>query len=240
MLGNPGCGKSTVIRDIIEPLTRDKQWAFELFNDYEILKVMSTENDWKDKFDVLSTGGFNILDFTAFDVALKRLEEKINHQFAVEKPPVSVPLLVLIEFARNDYTQAFGQFSDEFLQGAYYLYLDTPLPICRQRVRERIAKPPEDKSEDDYYVPDFIFDVYYSHEDTEPLSEVLRKFGVDERHFLMVENNADLEDNRGRIEEFTQSIANGQKPEDQRTTSASSYQAKSPGKNLFWNIYQYL
>ena len=49
--------------------------------------------------------------------------------------------IVLIEFSRNDYEKAFQQFSREFLQDAYFLYLNVDLEICKRRIRERIANP---------------------------------------------------------------------------------------------------
>ena len=82
-------------------------------------------------------GGFDVLDLTAFDNALKKLEQVINRHLSSAKQIE----IILIEFARNDYQRAFQQFSAEFLQDAYFLYLDADIETCKRRIRERITNP---------------------------------------------------------------------------------------------------
>src|SRR5207245_1672361 len=101
--------------------------------------------------------GFNVLDFSAFDDALKLLGNWITwHLTSRQAQPEEI---LLIEFARNDYQRAFHQFKQELLQDAYFIYLSSDVEVCQQRIRERVAKPKFE--EDDYPVSDLIFELYY-------------------------------------------------------------------------------
>src|SRR4249919_3065417 len=108
VLGLPGSGKSTVTRHISN-YARDRQWSTTHFSDYAILYEMFQE-DKKRQFKPAEFGGFDVLDLTVFDIALKKLEQEVNRHISSTKSEE----LLLIEFARNDYQKAFHQFSDEF------------------------------------------------------------------------------------------------------------------------------
>src|SRR5258708_26453591 len=111
----------------------------------------------EERFKPAFHGGFDVVKFEAFDEALQELEERSGTQ--ISGGPEQ--RIVLIEFARNDYRKAFQQFSPAFLQDAYFLYLDTNIEVCKQRISTRVANP---QTEDDYYVSDYIFQEYYDHD----------------------------------------------------------------------------
>jgi hypothetical protein len=89
----------------------------------------------KNQFRPAAKGGFDVLDFTAFDTALKLLERTTKQYILTTKPEE----IILLEFSRNDYEKAFQQFSREFLQDAYFLYLNVYHEICNKRIRERVS-----------------------------------------------------------------------------------------------------
>lgn len=213
VLGRSGCGKSTVAR-YLEQLARDAQWLPVRINDYEILRAMFQEDAKKvgqDRWFVTSEfGGFNLLNFGAFDVALQQLEQQAAEEFVFSEKATTKPLFALIEFARNDYQRAFQQFSREFLQDAYFLYLDASVATCKQRIRERIAKPLPERTEDDFFVSDYMFDAYFDHDDGKSLPAILENdFGISKQRAMVLDNNAELEVVAHDIAAFVQYIIEG-------------------------------
>ncbi len=167
VLGLPGSGKSSVAR-YISTYARDRRWSTTHINDYEILYQMFRE-DAQGQFEPADFGGFDVLDLTVFDAALKKLEQELKiHILSVESNE-----LILIEFSRNDYQRAFQQFSHPtFLKDAYFLYLDTNIETCKRRIRERITHP---TTSDDHFVSEYIFGAYYHGDNGRCLSNILEK-----------------------------------------------------------------
>jgi adenylate kinase family enzyme len=186
VLGLPGSGKSTVAR-YISMRAKDRQWSTTHINDFAILYKMF-EEDTEGQFKPASYGGFDVLDFAVFDTALRKLEQKVNGYIF----PANSERLLLIEFSRNDYEKAFKQFSQEFLQDAYFLYLSVDLETCRRRIHERIAHP---LTPDDHFVSEYIFDAYYSKENGHFIPHSLeRDFGIDMQKVKLVNNTCSLEE----------------------------------------------
>ena len=184
ILGLPGSGKSAVARHIAEYVFEKSRWTTRRFNDYEILKTMS-DYDTDRQFKPAESGGFDVLDLTAFDIALRRLEQVVNED--TEKAE-----MLLIEFSRNDYQRAFHQFSRAFFQDAYFLHLDAEVEICKQRIHDRTIHP---IYEDDYPVSEYIFKEYYHSDDGQCLPLTLKKeYDINEQHVLVVNNNFPLEE----------------------------------------------
>ena len=184
ILGLPGSGKSAVARHIPEYVFEKSRWTTRRFNDYDILKTMSNY-DTDRQFKPAESGGFDVLDLTAFDIALRRLEQVVNED--TEKAE-----MLLIEFSRNDYQRAFHQFSRAFFQDAYFLHLDAEVEICKQRIHDRTIHP---VYEDDYPVSEYIFKEYYHSDDGQCLPLTLKKeYDINEQHVLVVNNNFPLEE----------------------------------------------
>lgn len=200
LLGGPGSGKSTVAH-YIESRTRDKGWFVYRINDYAILREMfKTDQQRRDgRFKPAHHGGFDVLDFEVVDEALRELERRAGLQTGAGQELQ----LLSIEFARNDYQQAFQQFSHEFLQDAYFLYLEAEREICRQRIQSRVVNP---RTEDDYYVSDYIFKVYYNRDDGQRLVDTLTSYGIDEQRIKILENNGELSTVAAYIDEFIDHI----------------------------------
>src|SRR2546425_5508209 len=102
VLGLPGSGKSTVAR-YITVYARDQHWLTAHFTDYIILQEMFREDTEGKQFKPADYGGFDVLNLSVFDIALKSLEQQVNEHISAAKSEE----LLLIEFARNDYHKAF-------------------------------------------------------------------------------------------------------------------------------------
>jgi adenylate kinase family enzyme len=184
ILGLPGSGKSGVAR-YIPMYMKDKGWKATQFNDYAILKKMFHDDIECKQFQPACHGGFDVLDFTVIDIALQRLEQEVNQYLSSTKQEE----IILVEFARNDYLRAFQQFSATFLQGAYFLYLDAEIEICKQRIRNRVNNPIFD---DDYYISEYIFETYYRKDNGRGLPDFLeRGYHIGER-VSIIDNNGSL------------------------------------------------
>lgn len=186
-LGLPGSGKSTVAR-YIHAYAKDYHWSVAHRNDYAILQEMFL-NDTEHKFKPADVGGFDVLDLTVFDTALKRLEEEAQRYNSDAKSEE----IISLEFSRANYEHAFRQFSREFLQDqdTYFLYLAAELNTCKQRISNRAADP---LFEDDYPVSEYIFEKYYHQDDGRYLPNILeREYQIDRQQVMIIENNGSLE-----------------------------------------------
>lgn len=190
ILGLPGSGKSRVARYIVEILEQN-HWPSIRYNDFTILKQMS-EYDTDGQFKEPDPDGiFDVKDWSAFDIALKRLEEVIFEE-ALNRQVVlaNTNKVTIIEFSRNNYEHAFSLLKRDFIKDAYYLHLDTSVGVCKERIRNRVANH---VYEDDYPVSDYIFKGYYRSDDGRNLPKTLQKFGIDRSHVLSVPNDNSFE-----------------------------------------------
>ncbi len=201
IIGLPGSGKSAVARKIGD-YAGNKSWTTRRFNDYRILNAMFRYNKqgW---FKPAQHGGFNVVDITAFDFALRRLECRIA-KYASSVNAGSEEIM-LIEFARNDYWRAFKQFDPSFLKDAYFIYLGAEVEVCKQRISDRVAE--QEYPADDYPVSDYIFEKYYHSDDGWDISSNFRNvFGINEKRLLKLNNNFSLEEAMIQIEPFIDNI----------------------------------
>lgn len=152
ILGRTGCGKSAAARYITK-FARERDWSTERVNDYPILRRMFLQDTQQAQFAPAKYGGFDIKDFSVLDLALKELEDQIRDI------PVEPKKLLLIEFARADYEQAFLQMDFNILKDAYFLFIDANVDTCVQRVHERVKNQ---QTADDYYVSDKILRSYFN------------------------------------------------------------------------------
>ena len=152
------------------------------------------------QFRSAGQGGFDVLDLTAFDTALKRLERATERCILTTKPE----RMILIEFARNDYLRAFQQFSDTFLQDAHFLHLDVETETCKSRIRERTANP---STKDDFFVSEYIFNTYYYKDDGQEIPQILeRNYRIDKQKVARIDNNGSLLDSVAQINQFVDTI----------------------------------
>ncbi len=162
VLGLPGSGKSAAIRHL-DTLARDCQWVVDCINDYDILYEMFEADSEGLLFKSTDYGGFDVIDLTAFDIALQKVERRITR---LERQWVSIKnnrkKIVFIEFARNDYCQALKQFTAPFLKDAFFIFVKATIPVCKHRVQERVKRRQNEEDHDNHFVSDYIFETYYN------------------------------------------------------------------------------
>lgn len=206
ILGLPGSGKSTIARHVISYVGKQKSDChIARINDYDILYAMY-KADKEGKFRPTGRDGFDVLDPSMLDTALKTAEQEAkraeqtthNHVQAVFKP-----MLILVEFARNDYSRALQQFSLHFLRGAYFLFLDARIEICKVRVRERVAHP---QTKDDHEVSEYIFDSYYKDSARFLSANIMADHGIEHQRVKALGNNGSFDDIREELDSFADAI----------------------------------
>jgi len=209
VLGLPGSGKSTVAR-CIEMLVRDNRckWFTLLprISDYDILYTMF-QNDTSGKFRSKDHDGFDLLDFDILDVALEEVERRardyISKSFKRNE-------LILIEFAREDYNKALKQFTSEFLDDAYFIFINTDIPTCISRINERVAHP---STLDDHFVSTYIFDAYYQKDTKQYSASSLENIsGVDTQRIMVIDNRDSLRELFEKVHRSVSSIYEQEKP----------------------------
>jgi adenylate kinase family enzyme len=190
ILGRPGSGKSTASHHIATTAWNKGRFVLRL-RDYEILLRMFQADDGKEKFRAREHGGFDVRDLSELDTALEELKERIRLHLPLEKRHV-----LLIEFARANYSKAFELFSAELLRDAYFLFIETDVETCIQRIRERVAHP---LSADDFFVSEDILRGYYGEESRAYVASGLqRDFGITKQ--------IEIIDNMGSQREFLENV----------------------------------
>ncbi len=202
VLGNPGSGKSTVSRYIVEHVNLQRNgWTANRINDYDILFDMFQSVEHKHRFRRTNKyGGFIVRDQLLYVEALEKLETKVQSSYSSSND------LIVVEFARNNYREALKQFKPNFLRGANIIFLDVDISTCIQRVRNRIVHRASN-SNDDHFVSNTIFQ-HYRHTDPKHYitTKLLTDFGLDEQMVLIIDNRGAETDFENPINCFIDSI----------------------------------
>jgi len=193
VLGLPGSGKSTAGRYTRE-LAQKWGWIAQRFCDYDILYELY-QLDMKrgeGRFKPTEYDGFDVYKLEAFDEALRKLNSKMLDW--LEKPGNNNELCI-VEFARDDYCNALGMFDPELLsliRNAYFLFVDADIPTCIKRIHARVAKPNVERTLDDHFVSNYIFDAYYRRDRRQYLestaSQLSERFHIQENHIHVITN----------------------------------------------------
>ncbi len=203
LLGLPGSGKSTAAgwAQVIVRDHKDKGWSIFRINDYDILYDMFQKDSNHEKFRSIEHGGFDILDLTVFDLALKELEKQVRNHI-IQTP--NAKQLILIEFARDNYKEALKQFSSDFLQDAYFLFLDADIQTCKQRIDQRVANP---LTPDDHFVSEYIFEVYYDKDNRQYVSSsLITDFGINAERVQVIDNTGSWQNLTEKVTQFVNFI----------------------------------
>ena len=193
ILGLPGSGKSTAAHMIEEYVPKYYQgWSVLHINDYNILKSMCYE-EHDERLRQISNGAFDVVNPTAFNSALKRLKYVIQEVMEVASGSNQ---LIAVEFSRNNYIFALEEFFIEFLSDANFIFIKAPFSECKTRIERRVKK--RNRTEDDNYVSEFIFEKYYK-EDQQDYHESVRrmlteKYGIPDSRVQIIEDCGLTED----------------------------------------------
>lgn len=205
ILGRAGSGKSTVAKLLIA-VAQKNDWGTHHIYDYKYLhdmfqheiddKVPEDERSFHQK-GPQACQGFDVRNFDVLDVVLKQMAGEVQ---AKEQDQSGANNLLLIEFARKDYTSALDIFGYQILQGAHLLYIKLGLEDCIRRVYQRAIEN-RSRSEFDHFVSDDIMRGYYSGDDW--FSERFSKY-LNTLHTIGVTN--DELDNSGTEEELESEV----------------------------------
>lgn len=157
LLGRPGSGKSVVYKLCEEKLKR-MGMSCQRVDDFLTLKeILAEDKDFKRH--ILKNGGFAVTDWSVVDEALQRLNNLVKKLKAENK-------IIFIEFARDNYTNAFKNFTRDVLDESIILYIYSTFEECYRRNVERFKKAKK-ASHDDHIVPLDLMKTYYRTDDYE-------------------------------------------------------------------------
>jgi thymidylate kinase len=185
VFGSPGSGKTTAAR-YINKIIQDtgNGWSSVRFNDYKILDEWFHADKEHDRFRPSEYGGFDILDPDIYDEALKEMKCEIQNY-----KPSTEHGFVVIEYARCDYRNALEEFGSSFLQNAFFLFIDSDIESCVQRVHERVRHP---DTLDDHFASEFVFECYrqgYRNYISSTIFILKTMHGIDGQKIKIVDNS---------------------------------------------------
>src|SRR6266581_7233693 len=207
VLGRPGSGKTTAVRHIQE-LVASKGHTARRFKDYDILYKMYEEdcevggNNFRAASE--ECGGFDILNYKMFDIALKRLEASVEEYLASEEnASIKSREIITIEFARNNHFDSLEVFDAEFLADAYFIFLNAEMETCKKRIHDRVTYPPRP---DYHFVSDYIMDAYYSQENWNYILNTFLKHAGFNDKAIIYQNDGSLPGLRSKLADFIEKI----------------------------------
>lgn len=195
VLGRPGSGKSTAIHRISELASR-RNYSTHHIKDYDILLEMYKQDVRHEDFCPADWDGFDVINFLVLDAALQKLEEQVLN---LEKVSSSLGQkeIIMIEFARDDYVKALNNFSPDFLKNVYFLFVETGLETCIERIHSRRAN--NSPNTDHHSVSDAIMTNYYH---TDNWSDVVPMFSG--QHYALKNNGKSVKDFEQQVINFWQ------------------------------------
>jgi gluconate kinase len=199
VLGCSGSGKSTVSR-YISMSVRDRNWSAHFINDYEILYQMFLDDTDCKQFRPADYNGFDVLEMSVYDAALDELNKQVRELTKGARENE----IVIIEFARWEYSKALKHFDNDFLLTAHFLFLDVDIKTCKQRILERITQP---QSLDDHFVPNDVIECFGQASCKHYIESGFKlDYGINDDRILILDNNGPIEGNAHRIEQFVDTI----------------------------------
>ena len=197
VLGRPGAGKSHAARYIADYLKKQDNSSIHI-NDYRFLYAQfrkDTKNQGK-RFHSDERGGFVIDDEKVFDEALEYIKRK-----AINDYDSGLYDFVIIEFARSDYSIALQAFDPEFLQDAYFLFIDADVETCINRLNRRINRR---RYPDDHHIAEEVVKKFYTRDNRlYMMVGLMSDFRISSKQAMIIDNRGSKKAFRARIIRFT-------------------------------------
>lgn len=211
ILGRPGGGKSHATRYLQKYMKIyfekyvivRRGWPFCL-NDYTFLKQLFVFDQYisekaQRRFRPTDYGGFEVLDPRVFEEALNSVRKK-----AIVSWRQSNYDLIIVEFARANYSVALQIFGKEFLHDAYFLFIDADLTECFERIKARASDP---QTPDDTFVSEETLEHLYRDDNRLYMSVGLSAdFGLHQWQVRCIDNMTSIEEFEAQLSEFFQFI----------------------------------
>jgi gluconate kinase len=197
VLGRSGSGKSTVACRIIE-LAQRRSYQARRMKDYHLLYKMYQEDTTGDNFQPAAHGGFHVKNYAVFDKALEELEEDVTRKISEDPDDI-----VTIEFARGSYNDAFRKFSPDFIQNAYFFFVDAGVETCIERIGKRVTDPP---TSDHHYVPEEIMRKYFDKNNWSYMSDEFKRDYRINKEVVLYYNTGSIEDLYAQVDLFAETI----------------------------------
>ena len=170
--GRPGSGKSSAIR-CMTTLAMYKGLTTIRVKDYTILQEMFVRDRYQEhkQFRQTDYGGFDVCDFSVLNTALEQLGKRVNEQENTQEYDI-----IFVEFARKSYKEAFARFDPALLKNAYFLFIESELDTCIERIYKRV----HERSKPDYhFVSEYIMRTYYDEDNWSYMKyEFEKQFGI--------------------------------------------------------------
>ncbi|HYT42654.1 MAG TPA: hypothetical protein VEP90_09925 [Methylomirabilota bacterium] len=178
LLGRPGSGKSTAALEIRQ-FAEDRGWATKHIFDYKLLQAMFLQEKKQgrtsqgEKFipkGPKECNGFDVSDFSVLDTVLEKMAEEVRQE---ELGFQEKNVLIILEFARDNYSRALFRFGPDFLRDAHLVYLKVDLGTCIDRIRQRVECDCRPHSYN-HFVSEDIMRGYYCKDDWSEVNFSLR------------------------------------------------------------------
>lgn len=200
--GRPGSGKTTAASYITE-LAKQKGLTTDRLTDYDILYRKFEQ----DTFGVFKTvwhegrKGFDVVNFDSpvLDDALIELNAKA---LAMMNDPKRKHSIVMLEFARDNYCEAFQKFSPALLAAGYFLFIEADVKVCVERIHRRVRRS---DSLDDHYVSEQIVRNYYGQDNIFAGCNPVETYGI-RTEIGFIQNESSLQAFKAEITHFAECI----------------------------------
>ncbi len=205
IFGRLGSGKSTASKFIIE-LTKKAGLDCIRCEDSHILYSLFFSGKYNSYFSKILKDGklysFNVTNPRIYDIITPEFEHEVICQIKGLKRTI-----VIVEFARPDYDRAFRLFSYDFLQDAYFIFIDADGEQCFQRIKERSSSVKQIAVNDNQYISEKNVKIMFGKDN---LSYILTKFKLDYRipdeNILPIINNGNISQFKEKIYGCTQPL----------------------------------
>ena len=162
---------------------------------------MSEQEEHKAKFRSNEREGFDVLDLSAFDIALDQLMTYIN---LLEQSTKKEYDIMFVEFARRTYKESFDKINQSLLSGYYILFVEAELDTCIKRIDQRTTKL---RGPDHHFISNEIMIGYYGLDNLHCMNaHFAEQISLPYTHLKAIGNNSSLSELKNETENYARNI----------------------------------